>query len=491
MLLFSEYLRELLQAKHLTISALSRLSGVERTALSKALTGQRVLPYDALDLLIYHLRLTPKEEQQLRLYYDMQFEKEGVRQAREVVSELFSDLANLNFSMLPFEETRLLLSLDEYTKGNTIFSGPTNVRHLLRVVLTEEVTRPGARVEMTVPPSACFFNDEILYSYIISKTAADVTQIITFDPSGSAEDVNLHNLDCFRRVLPACLLSKQKYHPYYYFDHTVTARYTDPFPYFMVTQGCVVCLSEDGSQAMLLTEKEQIAYCHRHFQNLLKRCRSLVRCTFDPLEAIASHDACIDPDGIYVAADQPCLGQFYTDDLVERSLRKDVPGYDMLSRAVKDWFATLRRTERCCTLFTKSGLTRFMETGLVDDFPEDIVSPFPVEERRELLRKLAADIRSGKITGRLMEEGAFPDYLSMTTTNSSVGLFTTERFPRREGFCSIQIQEPNLCRAFHDWLTHLPNSTKALSVEETVQALEEMIQQTHPVAAGLGCSNDI
>ena len=36
MLLFSEYLRELLQAKGMTVSALSRLAGVERTALSKA-----------------------------------------------------------------------------------------------------------------------------------------------------------------------------------------------------------------------------------------------------------------------------------------------------------------------------------------------------------------------------------------------------------------------------------------------------------------------
>ena len=41
MLLFSEYLRELLEAKKMTVSALARLTGVERTTLSKALTGQR------------------------------------------------------------------------------------------------------------------------------------------------------------------------------------------------------------------------------------------------------------------------------------------------------------------------------------------------------------------------------------------------------------------------------------------------------------------
>ena len=81
MQLFSEYLRDLLKARKLTVSALSRLSGVERTALSKTLTGQRVLPYAVLDDLIYHLRLTPGEEQRLRGYYDAQFEKERLRQS--------------------------------------------------------------------------------------------------------------------------------------------------------------------------------------------------------------------------------------------------------------------------------------------------------------------------------------------------------------------------------------------------------------------------
>ena len=42
MLLFSEYLRELMQTKEMNISVLSRLIGIERTLLSKTLTGQRL-----------------------------------------------------------------------------------------------------------------------------------------------------------------------------------------------------------------------------------------------------------------------------------------------------------------------------------------------------------------------------------------------------------------------------------------------------------------
>ena len=95
---------------------------------------------------------------------------------------------------------------------------------------------------------------------------AEVRQIIAFDASGAAEDINLHNLGCFCSIFPICLLSKRHYHPYYYYDDTLAARYTDPYPYFLVTHGCVVCLSESGGQAMLLRGEDQVEGYHRHFQ---------------------------------------------------------------------------------------------------------------------------------------------------------------------------------------------------------------------------------
>ena len=88
---------------------------------------------------------------------------------------------------------------------------------------------------------------------------------------------------------------------------------------------------------------------------------------------------------------------------------------------------------------------------------------------------MAQRIRSGDITGRIVEPGVFPDYLSMTTSErSGVGFFTTEHFPLQDGFCSVQVKEPDLCRAFHGWLTHLPASAQALGAEETAAALEAL-----------------
>ena len=435
MLLFSEYLRELLQAKGMTVSALSRLAGVERTALSKALAGQRVLPYDALDELIYHLRLTPGEEERLRTYYDAQFEKEGIRRARERVGRLFSDLAELDFSAPAFEETRLLMNLAQYAGTRAIYAGVTNVQPLLRIVLTEELSHPNARIELTVPPTDTFLGDELLRRYLGGQITAEVSQIIAFDASGSAEDSNLHNLSCFCRIFPMCLLSRRHYHPYYYYADGAAARYTDPFPYFLVTHSCVVCLSDDGGRAMLLRGEDQVACYHRHFQALRAQCYSLIQYTSDPVEVLTVYDGCTEKDGFYMVMDQPCFGRFYDDAVIRRYLRTDLPFYDRLYEAARQRFGRLRTTERFYTLFSQNGLARFAETGTLDDFPEALVMPFPPEVRRGLMAAMAEHIRTGDVTGRLLEPGIFPDYLSMTTSETSgVGFFTTERFALQDGF---------------------------------------------------------
>ena len=479
MLLFSEYLRELIQAKKWSVSALSRISGVERTAISRTLTGQRVLPYDALDALIDHLRLSPSEEQRLRACYDTQFEREGLRRSRELVGRLLSDLVDLDFSAPPFEETRLLVDLEGYAGGRSIFSGATNVQPLLRMVLSEELRRPDAAVDLTVPPSDIFLNAELRRRYLDGPVTAEIRQIIAFDASGAAEDINLHNLECFCRIFPLCLLSKRHYHPYYYYDNSLTARYTDPFPYFLVTHICVVCLSEDGRHAMLLRGSDQVTGYRRHFQSLLQRCRELIQYTADPIEILESYQRCTDADGFYMVMDQPCFGRFYDETVIGQYLRPGLPFYDRLEETARRRFACLRATERFYTLFTQSGLERFAASGSLDDFPTALVAPFPPEVRQQLMAEMARLIRSGEITGRILLPGTFPDYLSMhTSQRSGIGFFTTERFPLQDGFCSVQTREPNLCRAFHGWLTHLPDSPQALSREETAAALERLAQET-------------
>lgn len=474
MLLFSEYLRELLQIKNMSVSTLARLSGVERTQLSRTLTGQRVLPYHVLDELIYHLKLTPGEEKKFRSYYDAQFEKEGIRRSREIVSRLFADLTCLDFTTQAFEKPRMLVNLEQYAGERSIFSGETTVRFLLRMVLSEEMVYPDARLEMTVPPADTFLTSELLHRYLDDKMSMEISQIICFDASGTEADINLHNLECFCRIFPICLLSMQNYQPYYYYDNGVTTRYTDPFPYFLVTRNRVVCLSEDGMRAMLMSAPDAISYYRRHFRSLLSQCYSLIEYTSDPLEIIRLYQRCTEPAGFYITMDQPCFGRFYTDEFVTGHLRQEVPGFELILKAAKERFSLLQQVPEFYTIFSESGLRRFMEDGTLDDYPVELVTPFTPKERTGLVQKLTEAVRAGNLTAAILREAVFPEYLAMCTSMSrGIGFYTTRQFPLSDGLCSVWIREANLCRAFHGWLRHLPGSSLTLTEKETIEVLEK------------------
>ena len=475
MLLFSEYLRELMQTKEMNISVLSRLIGIERTLLSKTLTGQRVLPYHALDDLIYHLRLTPGEEKQLRSYYDTQFEKEGIRCSREMIGKMFSDMACLDLSAPAFEETRLLMNLEQYAGSKLIFSGEMNVQFLLRIVISEEIERTDSCLELTVPLIDTFWSTELLQRFLNQKISMEIHHIVCFDASGAAEDINLHNLECFCHILPISLLSRQQYHPYYYYANSIISRYANPFPYFIVAHNCVVLLSEDGTCAMLLRDPEQIAYYQNYFRQLKTQCHSLLKYTNDPMEIINSYQNCTEPDGFYMVMDQPCFGRFYTEEFVQSHVRREIPGYELILQATQERFSLLRSVDNFYSIFSLPGLKRFMENGTLDDYPVELVTPFSMEERCDLMLHMAAAIKDGELYGRIFRESCFPNYLALCTTQEhGIGLFTTRQFPMADNLCSVWIREANLCRAFHGWLTHLPGSNQTMTVQETAAVLEEL-----------------
>lgn len=476
-LLFNEYLRELIQEKQISISMLARLSGVERTLLSKSLAGQRVLPYHVLDELIFHLKLTPNEEKMFRLYYDAQFEKEGIRQSREMIGKMFNNLTFLDFSVPVFEQKHLLMNIEEYAGGRSVFIGETNVQFLLHMVLAEEMSHTDALLEITVPPLNTFLMNELLHCCLDDRMAMEIRQIIGFDSSGVEADINLQNLEYFCQILPICLLSRQKYYPYYYYTNSDSINYADPFPYFLVTHSCVVCLSEDATYAMLLQSEDAIAYYRRHFKRLTVNCYSLVHYTKDPLDILKAYSKCTDPDGFYVAMDQPCFARYYSDEIIMAHIsRKDVSDFDKFLSAAKERFNLLKKATHFYTFFSETGLKRFMEDGTLDDHPKSLVLPFTPEERVCLLKNLMEDIKCGKVMGRIWQEKVFPNYLAMCTSEKrGVGFFTTRNFRMSEKFCSVWIREPNLCKAFHGWLTDLSKSGLILTEEETLKMIGTMI----------------
>ena len=121
-------LRQRRMELNMTQTELARRLGVTPAVVSNYESGQNPVRSELLEKLIQVLDVEPNvlfqdiyrgagfpvsgEERRLRSYYDAQFEKEGLRQSREIVDRLFSNLARLDFTTPAFEESRLLLDLE-------------------------------------------------------------------------------------------------------------------------------------------------------------------------------------------------------------------------------------------------------------------------------------------------------------------------------------------------------------------------------------------
>ena len=119
---------------------------------------------------------------------------------------------------------------------------------------------------------------------------------------------------------------------------------------------------------------------------------------------------------------------------------QQLPFYERLKEVAQVRFGRLRTVKQFYTLFTRSGLERFAGQRGAGRFSHCFCGALSARAADKLMMALAERIRSGNVTGRVMEPGAFPDYLSMTTSEAcGVGFFTTEHFPLQDGFCSVQI----------------------------------------------------
>ncbi len=434
---FNEYLQSLIRSRDISVSRLSRESGVERTSLHRALAGERVLPYQALQLLVRSLELSPGETRKLYQYFNLLFESKAAGQAREIIDRIFSRLSELPDGAADGKQFLHSDFLMDMNGERETFKGQGEISRLILGMMLEELKCEKPRLEVVAPPDiqAVIKGIESIY-----ETGADImtAHIMCFQTSGDEEQCHLHNLEYLGCVLPCCVLSDKKYHVYYYYNDKFQTRYTDPLPYFLVTHRGVVCLSENIQTAIVLREEEQIAYFHSHFYELKKFCHRLVGYT-EAAESRMKHTA---------LRDGYCLvtGQLYRMNL---------------------------ETKKSTIIFTRNCISEFLNTGRLNIFlsgEEEVVDKV---RRLEFLHTFLENIRNGHVKGRMVNEMFFgvPNHLAVL---ASEDFCTCTLSAERTMPLQLQIQERNLCQAFHDWAIHLSDSDWVFDMEKTAEVLTEL-----------------
>ena len=472
---FSLYLEEIIKRSGEPIARIAKNAGLERTSIHKALKDERILPYSSLKKLVQYFQLTLPEVRELNLYYDILLQGEENYMTHPEISQLMSDLSHLHFTSFSYK-TELN---DELLLSTRIVQGKAEVEHIIQAILHKEAAK-NAQLSF-------YLNDEHRFADIIMQFWRNgkeftVQQIITFRPGTTSDTSNStrRNIRRIRSLLPTALLSKDQYYAYYCYMNDDTQESLQPFPYYIVTPNCLLLLNEDCSAVYINLDPALINFYQKQFEQAKSECQPLISYSSNPLAVLSTYMDNTNDDGYFTIMTQPCTGRYYTREIIEKYMRRDLPyRRELIEMGVERFSALAKLQNNYYTVFTEAGIAQFVEDGYIADLPKAQVLPLDQGDRLLMLEQLREDIANDVVCGYIADPDQLfvPQYLTFTCDpKHGLHIYAVDGFVNGGYSCNLHIGAANIGQLFCSFIRFLPNSKYVYSKEQTLSILDHYIQ---------------
>lgn len=466
---FATYLKELLDARGEPIASVARGSGVERTSIHKALKDERTLSYMALRSLAQYLQLSLPQVRELNERYEMLIQGEEAYLVQGAICDTLLDLARLHVST---EETTQLPSGSGTELAEGVVTGSVRVRSVLREVLACGAGESGTRGEKNGA------HDE--------KNGARHGEVLLYLPSEGAPTDALLSLWrdapedlCVRQLLQLSLMSRGRFFCYGFYGVAEEAGSVEPLPYFVVSGEWLVRLDAKLTVAHVTRDRALVRLYRESLEGVQRECRPLNTYSDDVLGTLEAYMSATDEDGYYTIMTQPCLGHYYTREVIEEHVRPEVPMRDVVVDVADCRFERLRALRRSYyTVFTEEGLRQFADDGVLVDFPSQMVRHMSRDRRLQILRDFRDDVASGEVTGLVADPTALsvPPYLTITADpHHGLHVYATEGYARGAYTCNLHIDEGGIGQSFCQFIRSLPGSRYVYAHERTLELLDDVV----------------
>lgn len=471
MSLFSEKLSEYVAQKNIKIYQLSKLSGIERTWLQKMLNGSRKPSSKTQVLhLAQALSLTMEETQELLdLYAILEMGEENWNRRRSV-RKLIQSL-RIGENPMVVEMPASEFSFPD-CQDTVVLSTSFHLNQALHSILLQEACNPSGFVQIQAQPSfSCLIN----CLSAIEFHQVPIEHYICLNSSPTAEQDNLEQI----RSITPLLLNCSSYASYGYYDHISTLFSPSAFlPNLILTSRCMMAISSDYSSALVSRNPELLALCQKHFA----KHRSSAWPIFQPAGSFEEYLNVMllghSSDHSYCIMDHPCVLSFLTPEILQRVLDRSAVAPETLLRIGAQLSSMQGSPVQSDSCFSLDGLQRFLETGRFTEVPSRYYAPLTPSETHYLLHAICQQARDGLYRMHLMHPSRFeiPPHLCIGAL-SPQQVTIIFNHPQK-GFLAFDVKNLSLSAAIYDFMEYIQtNDSMAYSPEESLQMVEEMLQQ--------------
>ena len=465
---FSSHLQALFQQTGLSVYAMSKACGVERTFLHKILNGTRLPASEGVvEQIAAAMQVDQAEASVLYRQYQVCRDGEEAVERREAVERLLTGL-NPPGRGTPFVVHRQV----DVQSIPPVAGGRGTVLRLLKLLLEVEVSRPQGEVQLF-----CASEDPLLWQllglYLDTRPDLPVLQILCLRRGGTHRAL-LHNLELLRQALGLALGGD-----HYQAMACYGAQPSALLPNLLLTSRYALQFSQDCSYGLLCDDPQRVGLFRTLLDRQLRDCRPLIQPRGDPLPLLEEVRRGGEGTRIFSLSPQPWALPVLSPPLLEELLTGGTYTPEDRER-ILSYCAQSRRTLEGCQLthyFTGSGLARMVQTGQLWELPDPGHSPLSPGVCREVL------------LGHLEAARACPGYTPVALDGDKLGISAhvvaetaadgrvslIYRHPEA-GPLSLLLEDPALCGALFDYLDSLGHSRFAASREDSLSLLRRTAQ---------------
>lgn len=491
MSLFGEKLKSCITARNFTVYRLAKYTGIERTGLHRAISGQRLISEESLYKIIDFLHLEYSEKEDLLEAYAIEAIGANSYSQRKILFHLIESLTSVCQPVIrPISvEKQLKISFDGLTAQPVLLRGKYHIINFLQTYIEHEFyesdcptlylfTAPDRNLWRRIIPTYASSSVPETHCGGVSKKKPVVRHLVPLSETDDKSDKICSNLEILDMLLPFSLSVGLDYEIHYYYDYCRPHSYYGYiFPYYIILNNRVILLSEDLETAGIYSDEEYVSYYKEEFEKRLKLSSTLIH-TFNRMDDILKHFAAImkhEPGKCCLIEYEPCFIAYADPDIVNRALIPGAADREAILHFVKDRISWLQSLENSVWLFTLEGLEYFMKTGISTDIPQEITVPLPMADRLTLVKRLYHTCEKDVQKIRIINSELFmlPEFVSISITE----YFGIDFYLFTQGSDSkyLSITETTLAQAFKDFSLGLLDSSLVYTKEKTLALLEDCL----------------
>lgn len=475
---FSQHCKQLLLESGSNVYRFSNTYHLDHTTLQRMITGKRLPSQEFVEKFCSHLRMTPQEKYLLWELFEMERIGKTKYENRIFIRKMLEYIGDLQQRIAPVPLTLAGQSLAQ-SKSPICTTNPMDTStQMTKVIMRENISSSSPLFYTNIPVTCSHFMNELKRTVGTQTPGAHIVHFLILHKNPDTYADSNYNLSILKEILPLALHDDTGYSAYYCYSASVSQGAASLiYPYYLITSTQVMLLSSDYTKAIIYTEPEIVKQYTTEFQRLLQLAKPLVRKSTS-IESILDAYGQQQPfqNKIYFTFDCfPCMTRCFDLDMLQTRLRPGITISEDKILILKKLAVSLEKSEDLTGFLPVNGLRHFYETGILCDKYNDILFPLTLEQRRQVLERMARLCENGEYKLYLMPESYLPNLPQLNIEihdNSKLFMFPMSS---QNDFSFFWMDESSIYDAFYDYFESLTERRDIIQPNQVPAAIASLL----------------